>query len=103
MFLGSKFFIPPPVGSAAVRIIATDSKNDGIVGASTLQIELITRDQKAEVLFRGPLNRRGTAEAQFRFPAGTTGTSSLRYVVDTPIGSTEFTSRCGWRTKSPFC
>lgn len=78
-------------GLAAVRIIATDSKNDGIVGASTLQIELITSDQKSEVLFRGPLNQRGTAEAQFRLPARVVGNQTLRYFVDTPIGSAELT------------
>jgi uncharacterized protein YfaS (alpha-2-macroglobulin family) len=37
------------------------------------------------------LNRRGTTEAQFRFPAGVIGSYRLRFVADTPIGSTEFT------------
>ena len=37
------------------------------------------------------MNRRGTTEAQFRFPAGLVGNYQLHYVVDTPIGSTEFT------------
>ena len=42
-------------------------------------------------LFSGRLNRRGTVEAQFHFPAGLTGSYDLHYVADTPIGSTEFT------------
>jgi len=36
------------------------------------------------------LNHRGTTEAQFRFPAGLVGNYRLRYVADTPIGSTDF-------------
>ncbi len=78
-------------GSAAVRVIVTDSKNEAIVGPGSVQIELLTPDQKSQVVFSGPLNRRGTTEAQFRFPAGLVGSYPLRYVVDTTIGSTECT------------
>jgi len=78
-------------GSAAVRVIVTDSKNEVIAGHGAIQIELLGRDEKPQVLFTGHTNRRGTAEAQFRFPAGLVGSYQLRYVVDTPIGSTEFT------------
>src|SRR6267142_2807393 len=78
-------------GPAAVRVIVTDSKNEAIDGAGTVRIELAAGEQKPRVLFTGKLNRRGTAEAQFRFPAGLTGSQQLRYVVDTPIGSTEYT------------
>ena len=78
-------------GPAAVRVIVTDSKNEAIAGASSVRIELVRPGQKAQVLFTGRLNRRGTTEAQFRFPAGLVGSYPLRYVVDTPIGSTEFT------------
>jgi uncharacterized protein YfaS (alpha-2-macroglobulin family) len=77
-------------GSAAVRVIVTDSKNETIAGAGTVSIELAVGDQKPRVLFTGRLNRRGTTEAQFRFPAGLTGSHQLKYLVDTPIGSTEF-------------
>lgn len=77
-------------GPAAVRVIVTDSRNEVIAGVGTVRIELADADQKPRVLFTGPLNRRGTAQAQFRFPAGLTGNHELRYVVDTPIGSTEF-------------
>ncbi|MGB9455138.1 MAG: MG2 domain-containing protein [Bryobacteraceae bacterium] len=78
-------------GAAAVRVVATDSKNGPIAGASSVRIELVRPGAADEVVFAGPLNRRGTTEAQFRFPAGVTGSYSLRYVVDTPIGSTDFT------------
>src|SRR5712692_5810875 len=78
-------------GPAAVRVIVTDSKNEAIAGAGSLRIELAVGEQKPHVLFTGRLNRRGTAEAQFRFPVGLTGSHQLRYVVDTPIGSTEYT------------
>src|ERR1035441_5047651 len=48
---------------------------------------------RPRTLFTGQLNRRGTTEAQFRFPAGLAGTFPMRYVVDTPIGSTEYTQQ----------
>jgi hypothetical protein len=76
---------------AAVRVIVTDSKNEVIPGEGTVLINLAVGDQKPRILFLGRLNRRGTTEAQFRFPSGLTGSHQLRYVVDTPIGSTEFT------------
>jgi uncharacterized protein YfaS (alpha-2-macroglobulin family) len=78
-------------GSAAVRVIVTDSKNEVIAGRGFIQIELLGHDDKSQVLFTGHTNRRGTTEAQFRFPAGLVGSYQLRYIVDTAIGSTEFT------------
>ena len=83
-------------GQAAVRVIVTDSKDEAISGRGSVQIELLDADDKpadgkARVLFSGHLNRRGTTEAQFRFPAGVIGSYRLRFVADTPIGSTEFT------------
>src|SRR5271165_1830171 len=77
-------------GSAAVRVIVTDSKNEIISGRGTLQIYLLADDKKPRPLFAGQLNRRGTAEAQFRFPASLVGSYKVRYAVDTAIGSTEF-------------
>src|SRR5260370_28975970 len=62
-------------------------------------IELAVGEQKHRVLFTGRLNRRGTAEAQFRFPAGLTGSYQLRYVVDTLIGSTEYTQAISVRSE----
>src|SRR6266436_73260 len=80
-------------GPAAVRVIVTDSKNEAIAGAGTVRIELAVAEQKPRVVFTARLNRRGTTEAQFHFPARVTGSHQLRYVVDTPIGSTELTQR----------
>lgn len=78
-------------GEAAIRVIVTDSKNETISGPGTVQIELLVPDQKPRLLFTGKLNRRGTTEAGFEFPAGLVGNYQLRYVADTSIGSTEFT------------
>jgi uncharacterized protein YfaS (alpha-2-macroglobulin family) len=82
-------------GQAAVRVIVTDTKDEAISGRGSVEIELLGGDDKPvdgkpRVLFSGRLNRRGTTEAQFRFPAGVIGSYRLRYVADTPIGSTEF-------------
>ncbi len=83
-------------GQAAVRVIVTDTKDEAISGRSSVQIELLDADDKPpdgkpRVLFSGRMNHHGTTEAQFRFPAGVIGSYRLRYVADTPIGSTEFT------------
>src|SRR5438876_1996679 len=78
-------------GLAAVRVIVTDSKNEVIAGRNSVQIQFLDGNEKPRLLFTGQINRRGTTEAQFHFPAGKVGSYQLRYAVDTPIGSTEFT------------
>jgi len=78
-------------GQAAVRVIVTDSRNTIIPWPGTLRIEFVVPERAPRFLFSGRLNKRGTTEAQFRFPAGIVGNDQLRYVVDTPIGSAEFT------------
>lgn len=83
---------------AAVRVIVTDSndKANAISGRGSVEIHLLDAgdkpaEDKRRPLFSGRLNQRGTMEAQFRFPAGMVGNYKLRYIADTPIGSTEFT------------
>jgi hypothetical protein len=76
---------------AAVRVIAADSNNEVIAGRSSVRIELLVANDHPRQLFTGLLNQRGTTEAQFRFPAGIAGSCQLHYVVDTPIGSADFT------------
>jgi hypothetical protein len=78
-------------GQAAVRVIVTDSRNEIIGGNGAVRIELTAPPMKPRTLYSGKLNKRGTTEAQFTFPASMVGNFSLRYVVDTAIGSTEFT------------
>jgi uncharacterized protein YfaS (alpha-2-macroglobulin family) len=78
-------------GPAAVRIIVEDSKGELIPGGGSARLELLEENQKPRTLFAGKLNRRGTTEAQFRFPAGLAGNYQLRYQVETPIGTTEYT------------
>jgi hypothetical protein len=75
---------------AAVRVIVTDSKNEPIAGPGSVRIELTAAPAEPRVLFIGHLNQRGTTEAQFRLPAGLTGSYPLRYVAETSIGSTEY-------------
>ena len=78
---------------AAIRVIVTDSKNQPIAGASSIRIELAANGHKARPLFSGHLNGHGTTEAHFTFPAGLTGSASLDYIADTPIGEAEFTQQ----------
>ena len=86
---------------AAIRVIVSDAtQNDdapSIIQRGTVRVELVIPNQSGDPapkplpLFSGRLDRRGSLEAQFRFPAGLTGAAQLHYVADTPIGSTEFT------------
>lgn len=78
-------------GPAAVRVIVTDAKDEFIAGLGMLRIELLEPGKGPRLLFAGRLDRRGTAQPQFRFPAGMIGNYQLRYLVDTQIGATEFT------------
>jgi uncharacterized protein YfaS (alpha-2-macroglobulin family) len=80
-------------GTAAVRVIATDSKNEPISGQGSLRIEMTPTGQSARALYTGRLNARGTANAEFRFPMGLTGNVALKYVVDTPLGSADYTQQ----------
>lgn len=77
---------------AAVRVIVTDGRT-GAAQPGTLRIQLLGPDQGSRSLFSAKLDRRGTVEADFRFPAALTGDFQMRYIVDTPIGSTEYTQQ----------
>jgi uncharacterized protein YfaS (alpha-2-macroglobulin family) len=76
---------------AAIRVIVCDSANHQISGASSIRVDLLLSDRQSRTLFEGRVNRRGTVETQFRFPAGLTGNYQLRFVADTPLGSAEST------------
>jgi hypothetical protein len=75
---------------AAIRVIVSDTESSSPL-TGTVRIELIAPNETPALLFSGTLNRRGTIEAGFKFPAGLIGKDELRFVADTPIGSTEFT------------
>ncbi|MGA7343007.1 MAG: MG2 domain-containing protein [Terracidiphilus sp.] len=78
-------------GQAAIRILVADQANHVLGGDSSIRIDLVAPDQTARNLFAGRVNRRGTVDAQFRFPAGLTGNYQLHYAAETPIGSAEYT------------
>jgi uncharacterized protein YfaS (alpha-2-macroglobulin family) len=86
--------------AAAMRVIVADANNNDVAETGTVRIELLVPDQKARPLYSGELNRRGTLEAQFRFPAGLTGNFQMRTVAETPIGSAEFTQAVELRDKA---
>ena len=83
---------------AAMRVIVQSATHDGVVAPvarGTIRIELTKPqgpDRKPILLFTGPLDRRGSAEADFRFPAGLTGSYPLRFAAETPLGQIETTS-----------
>ena len=76
---------------AAIRVVVSDAANGEIAGNSSIRIELLAPEHSPRTLFAGRLNHRGTAEAQFRFPAELTGNFQLHYVAETPLGSAEYT------------
>jgi A-macroglobulin TED domain/Alpha-2-macroglobulin family/Carboxypeptidase regulatory-like domain/MG2 domain/A-macroglobulin receptor binding domain/Alpha-2-macroglobulin bait region domain len=86
--LGDKQYIAG--SNAAIRVIVSEA-NSNLAQTGSLHIELLAPDKDALQLFSGALNQRGTVEANFRFPVGLTGNCQLRFVADTPIGSTDFT------------
>lgn len=81
---------------AAVRILVTeasDGDSDGspIAASGTVRVELLLPKASPRLLYAGHLDRRGTAEAEFRFPVGLTGPCNLRFVAETTIGAVEST------------
>jgi hypothetical protein len=86
--LGDKEYVAGSL--AAIRVIVSEA-NSNNPQTGLLHIDLLASDGAPRPLFSGNLNRRGTVEAGFRFPAGLTGAYQLRFAVDTPIGSAEFT------------
>ncbi len=85
---------------AAIRVIVADANNNDIAETGTMRIELLIPNESARPLFSGKLNKRGTLEAQFHFPAGLTGKYQLRFVADTPIGSTEYSQPVELKSKA---
>ena len=86
--LGDKEYI---AGSqAAIRVIVSDA-NSNAPQSGTLHIDLLVPDQAPRRVFSAALSRRGTVEANFHFPAGLIGDYQLKFVADTPIGSTDYT------------
>jgi A-macroglobulin TED domain/Alpha-2-macroglobulin family/Carboxypeptidase regulatory-like domain/A-macroglobulin receptor binding domain/MG2 domain len=80
---------------AAVRLVVSDASADAdespVIDSGSVRVELLVPHAAPRVLYAGHLDRRGTAEADFRFPAGLTGSYDLRFTAMTPIGSAETT------------
>ena len=81
---------------AAMRVIVAHASRDGASGAvkqGAVRIELLDSDREsnhtARLLFAGQLDRRGSVEAEFRFPAGLTGSFPVRITAETPLGHVE--------------
>jgi len=85
---------------AAIRVIVSDANNNDVAEPGTIRIELLVPNKSARLLFSGRINKRGTAEAQFHFPAGLTGSYQLRFIADTPIGSTEYVQPVELKSKA---
>jgi hypothetical protein len=85
---------------AAIRVIVSDANHNDIAEPGTIRIELLIPDKTPRLLFSGKINKRGTLEAQFHFPAGLTGSYQLRFIADTPIGSTEYSQPVELKSKA---
>lgn len=83
---------------AAMRVIVTQANRKGDQGAvkqGRVRIDLLDSDREpnleGRMLFAGTLDRRGTANAEFRFPSGLAGTFPVRITAETPLGQVETT------------
>ena len=83
---------------AAMRVIVESATPDGAhatVAQGTVRIELIDSNKVSNhqptMLFSGRLDRRGSVEADFRFPVGLTGSFPVRFTAETPVGEVETT------------
>jgi hypothetical protein len=76
---------------AAIRVLVSDAGNEDAALTGTIRAELLIPQQRARLLFSGRLNQRGTVAARFHFPAGLEGKYDIRFIADTPIGSSEYT------------
>jgi len=85
--LGQKSYLGG--SQAAIRLLPSDYAGHVIAGTSTVRVELLEQEHPSRVLYEGKFNRRGTAQAQFRFPSGLTGDYRLHFAIETPIGSVE--------------
>jgi hypothetical protein len=85
---------------AAIRVIVSDANNNDVAEPGTIRIELVVPEKTPRLLFSGKINKRGTVEARFHFPAGLTGSYQLRFTADTPIGSTEYSQPVNLKSKA---
>ena len=77
---------------AALRVIVTDgTPNATPVTNGTVRIDILKQDAAPLALFVGKLDRRGSSNAEFHFPANLVGDTSLHITTDTPLGSAETT------------
>ncbi len=76
--------------AAAVRLIVTEADNETLITSGSLRIELAAPGGKAQTVYSGKLNERGTTRADFRFPAGLAGNLSLHYFADTNAGDADY-------------
>ena len=90
--LGQRSYIAG--AQAAMRVIVASSRageTTVTVRRGTVKIELLDPVHGPRLLFAGDLDRRGSAEADFRFPEGLTGSLPVRFSADTPVGRVETT------------
>jgi A-macroglobulin TED domain/Alpha-2-macroglobulin family/Carboxypeptidase regulatory-like domain/MG2 domain/A-macroglobulin receptor binding domain/Alpha-2-macroglobulin bait region domain len=76
---------------AAIRVLVSDAGNQDAALNGTVRAELLIPQQRARLLFSGRLNQHGTVAPQFHLPAALEGKYDIRFIADTPIGSTEYT------------
>ena len=76
---------------AAIRVLVSDAGNDDAALTGTVRAELLIPQQRARPLFSGHLNQHGTVAVQLHLPSTLEGKYDIRFIADTPIGSTEYT------------
>jgi uncharacterized protein YfaS (alpha-2-macroglobulin family) len=76
---------------AVIRVLVSDAGNQDAALTGTVRAELLIPQQRTRLLFSGRLNQHGTVAARFHLPSALEGHYDIRFIADTPIGSTEYT------------
>jgi len=66
---------------------ASDEEQQGLIAATSgaVRIELLDPDHAPRLLFSGHVDRRGTSDAEFRFPDGIAGSFPVRFTAETEL------------------
>ena len=78
-------------GEAAVRVIVTDSHDEVVAGRGSVQIELLVARSEKPAAYRTASTGAELPKRSSAFLTALVGNYQLRYLVETSIGSTEFT------------
>ena len=89
-----------------MRLVVNEADSETPVTSGSVLIELLSREkapaQKAQLLYRGPVNPRGTTGRSFAFQPDLAGNYMLHYAVELRSGRLSRRRRFGWKRNPLF-